>query len=255
MNTNLLQYRADLHVHTVLSPCAEVEMIPPLIVEQALSNHISLIAITDHNSSRNFAAVKKAAEGTGLTVLPGMELQTREEVHVLCLFDTESQIMDFQQVVDSHLPHLQNQPEHFGEQFVVDETGDFLAREDRMLLSSVNLSIGDAFRIVDNLGGLFIPAHVNRKAFGLLAILGFVPNDIDIKAIEISRHLTPNAALIQFPQLRDFSIIQNGDVHRLDEFLGSLTFNLEKPTISEIKLALTKSENRSYFIETPNNTI
>jgi 3',5'-nucleoside bisphosphate phosphatase len=242
-------------VHTVLSPCADVEMIPPLIVEYALEKQISLIAITDHNSSRNFAAVKKAAEGTSLTVLPGMELQTREEVHVLCLFDTEDQIKEFQQIVDKNLPIFKNQPEHFGEQFIVDETGEFLAREDKMLLSSVNLSIEDASRIVDNLGGLFIPAHVDRKAYGLLAILGFVPTDVGIIAVEISRHLTPAAALLQFPQLKGFSIVQNGDVHRLNEFLGSLLLTIKKPTISEIKSALTNSQNRSFFIETSDNTI
>lgn len=242
-------------MHTVLSPCAEVEMIPPLIVEKALEKHISLIAITDHNSSRNFAAVKKAAAGTSLTVLPGMELQTREEVHILCLFDSEDQIQEYQQIVDKLLPDFKNQPEHFGEQFIVDETGGFLAREDRMLLSSVNISIEDAFRIVEDLGGLFIPAHVNRKAYGLLANLGFVPTDIDIKAVEISRHLTPAAALLQFPQLEGFSIVQNGDVHRLDEFLGSLILRIENPTISEIKSALTISQNRSFFIETSDNTI
>jgi 3',5'-nucleoside bisphosphate phosphatase len=242
-------------VHTVLSPCAEVEMIPPLIVEKAIEKQISIIAITDHNSSRNFAAVKKAAAGTSLTVLPGMELQTREEVHILCLFDTEDQIQEYQQIVDKLLPDFKNQPEHFGEQFIVDETGEFLAREDRMLLSSVNVSIEDAFRIVENLGGLFIPAHVNRKAYGLLANLGFVPTDIDIQAVEISRHLTPVAALLQFPQLEGFSIVQNGDVHRLDEFLGSLILKIENPTISEIKSALTISQNRSFFIETSDNTI
>jgi len=242
-------------VHTVLSPCAEVEMIPPLIVEKALEKHISLIAITDHNSSRNFSSVKKAAAGTSLTVLPGMEVQTREEVHVLCLFDSEDQINIFQQIVDTHLPDSKNQPEHFGEQFIVDETGGFLAREEKMLLSSVNLSIEDVFRNVEYLGGLFIPAHVNRKAFGLLANLGFVPTDIDIKAVEISRHLTPAAALLQFPQLKGFSIIQNGDVHQLDDFLGSLSLTIENPTISEIKLALTNSKDRSFFIESSYNTI
>jgi 3',5'-nucleoside bisphosphate phosphatase len=242
-------------VHTVLSPCAEVEMIPPLIVKNALEKNISIIAITDHNSSRNFASVKNAAAGTSLTVLPGMELQTREEVHVLCLFDSVEQINELQQIVDLNLPDIKNQAEHFGEQFIVDETGGFLAREDRMLLSSVNISIEDAFRIVEDLGGLFIPAHVNRKAYGLIANLGFVPTDIDIKVVEISRHLTPAAALVQFPQLKGFSIIQNGDVHRLEEFLGSLFLFIGHPTISEIKSALTNSQDRSFFVETFDNTI
>src|ERR1041385_6788538 len=94
------QYRAELHVHTVLSPCAGVEMIPPVIVDEALAHGINLIAITDHNQTANISAVMEAAQGTGLTVLPGMELQTSEEVHVLCLFDGLDQAEAWQRRVD-----------------------------------------------------------------------------------------------------------------------------------------------------------
>src|SRR5512136_136217 len=99
-----MKIRADLHIHTVLSPCAEVEMIPPLIVERALDAGLDLIAITDHNASANAAAVIDAARGTGLKVLPGIELQTREEVHLLCLFDSLEQLQTWQTEVDDALP-------------------------------------------------------------------------------------------------------------------------------------------------------
>lgn len=248
LNCQLYQFRADLHVHTVLSPCAEVEMIPPLIVESALDNGIHLIAITDHNSSANFLAVQKAAEETPLVVLPGVELQTREEVHTLCLFDDYSQILEFQQIIDRSLPDMHNQPEHFGEQFIVDETGDFIRREDRLLLTSTQISLKEAWHIVRNIGGLFIPAHVNRKAFGLIEHLGFVPKDINVNAVEISRHISPAESLLKFPQLVGYPIIQNGDVHRLDEFLGSLILNISEATTSEISLALSESQGRSFTI-------
>ena len=104
----LRRFRADLHVHTVLSPCADVEMIPPLIVETALELGINLIAITDHNSTANIEAVQKAALHTSLTVLPGMELQTKEDVHSLCLFDTLDQTNSFQKIVNATLPVLNN---------------------------------------------------------------------------------------------------------------------------------------------------
>ena len=117
---------AELHVHTVLSPCAEVEMIPPFIVRTAVERGIHLIAVTDHNASANVAAVQQAAHGTNLTVLPGMELQTREEVHLLCLFDTLEQLAAWQATVDANLPDLENNIDYFGEQFVVDHTGDFI---------------------------------------------------------------------------------------------------------------------------------
>ena len=248
MNRPLQQFRSDLHVHTVLSPCAEVEMIPPLIVESALDNNIQLIAITDHNSSANFLAVQKAAKDTPLVVLPGIELQTREEVHTLCLFDDYSQILQFQEIIDRSLPNLQNQPEHFGEQFIVDETGDFIRREDRLLLTSTDLSLKEAWQFVTKIRGLFIPAHVNRKAFGLIENLGFMPTDIEVNAVEISRHLSPAEAFLKFPQLKGFPLIQNGDVHRLNEFLGSLIFTIADSTISEINLALSGSQGRSYTI-------
>ena len=223
-------------------------MIPPLIVESALDNDIHLIAITDHNTSDNFAAVHKAAEGTPLIVLPGVELQTREEVHTLCLFDDHSQILKFQKFIEASLPNLQNKPEYFGEQFIVDATGDFIRREDRLLLSSTLLSLKEAWVLVTKLGGLFIPAHVNRKAFGLIETLGFVPTDIKVNAVEISRHLSPVEAITKFPQLTGYPIVQNGDVHRLDEFLGTLLFNISEATISEIKLALSESQGRSFSV-------
>lgn len=242
------KYRADLHVHTVLSPCAEIEMLPPLIVSEAKIRGIDLIAITDHNASANIEAVQKAALGSGITVLPGMELQTKEEVHVLCLFDTIDQIMEFQKLVDQQLPPIKNRPDFFGEQLVVDENGDFIRKEDQLLLTSTTFSLNEAYHFVDEIGGLFIPAHVNRKANGLLEILGFVPNDIPFLALELSRHISPEEAKEKYPQINIFEIIQNGDVHRLSEFIGTTTFEIENPSINEIKLALKKEVNRSYFV-------
>jgi hypothetical protein len=242
---NLIKpFRTDLHVHTVLSPCAEVEMIPPLIVEYALDLGITLIAITDHNSSANIEAVQKAAFKTPLNVLPGMELQTREEVHSLCLFDTIEQIYQLQKLVTETLPPIKNEAEHFGEQFVVDETGEFIRREEQLLLVSSSLSLNDAWKFVNDLGGLFIPAHVNRKAFGLLGSLGLVPTDIQIEALEISKHLNPEDAAKQLPQVRGYPLIQDGDVHRLDEFNGKMTLYLEAPTIDEIRMAIHNNNGR-----------
>lgn len=241
-------YTADLHVHTVLSPCAEVEMIPPLIVRAALAKGINLVAITDHNSSANAGAVQKAASGTELTVLPGMELQTREEVHLLCLFETLEQVEAWQTIVNLYLPSLENKIEYFGEQFVVDETGEFVRRETQLLLTSADLSLTEAVTTVMELDGLAIPAHINRPAFSLLANLGFVPPDVPFAALELSRHLSPAAACEKFPQLSHFPLIQNGDVHRLDEFLGATVFRLAAPTIAELRLALRHEQDRSFVV-------
>ncbi|MHC1784892.1 MAG: PHP domain-containing protein [Anaerolineaceae bacterium] len=248
LDEELKVFRAELHVHTVLSPCAEVEMIPPLIIAEALAHNINLIAITDHNSSANIAAVQKAAKNFDITVLPGVELQTREEVHILCIFDTLAQIAAFQKTINNALPPIRNRPDYFGEQFVVDETGDFIKREDRLLLTSTDISLNDAAEEVDSLGGLFIPAHVNRSAFGLIGTLGFIPPNIHFEAVEISRHLRPADASRSFPQISGLPMIQSGDVHRLEEFLGVNEFRMKAPTVSEIRLALAGHEGRSFRI-------
>jgi hypothetical protein len=242
----LKTYRAELHVHTVLSPCAGVEMIPPLIVNTALEHGIQVIAITDHNATANIAAVMEAAQGTSLTVLPGMEMQTKEEVHLLCLFDTLEQAAEWQKVVDTHLPNLQNNIEFFGEQFVVDASGDFLRREERLLINSVDLGLDDATEQIRILGGLAIPAHVDRKANGLLEVLGLVPPGFE--ALEISRHITPAEAVQKYPQLRGYSLIQGGDVHYLDGFIGTTQLSVENPTISEINLAIHAQDGRNLSI-------
>ncbi|GAB4495564.1 MAG: PHP domain-containing protein [Anaerolineales bacterium] len=244
----MLNLRAELHVHTVLSPCAGIEMIPPLIVQQALDFGLNLLAITDHNASANVAAVQKAAAGSGLTVLPGMEVQTQEEVHLLCLFDTLDQLNLWQARVDCALPPLKNDEELFGAQFVVDETGDFIRSEERLLLTSAHIAFDDAVKEVDALGGLAIPAHVNRKAFGLFANLGFLPQGLPIAAIEISRHITAEAACHAYPQIAAYPLIQSGDVHYLDDFLGVLNLQVAAPTLSEIRLAFRQQENRRMWL-------
>jgi len=188
------KFRADLHVHTVLSPCADVAMIPPLIVQTALEHHIDLIAITDHNASANVWAVQKAAEGTDLTVLPGMEVQSREDVHLLTLFEDPATLETWQAQVNNALPDLPNQPEFFGEQFVVDETGDYLHSEPRLLLTSTGFTIDEIFERVNALGGLVIPAHVERFSYGLLPTLGLISEKWQLLALEISRNITPEKA-------------------------------------------------------------
>jgi len=223
-------------------------MIPPILVAEALERHIDLIAITDHNHTANIEAVQQAAAGTPLTVLPGVELQTKEEVHSLCLFDTLEQSLAFQTIIDQHLPELKNNPEFFGEQYVVDASGDFIRCEEQLLIISCNLSLKEAFHIVTDMGGLFIPAHVNRIKFGLLPVLGLVPTDIMLDALEISRHITPQAARELYPQLEQFPLLVGGDVHHPDQFLGVNQFTIEKPSIAELRQALHHQNGRDFSI-------
>jgi PHP family Zn ribbon phosphoesterase len=242
-------YRAELHVHTVLSPCAGVEMIPPVIVEEALKRDINLIAITDHNATANIGAVMEAAKGTGLTVLPGMELQTQEEVHVLCLFEGLDQAQAWQRIVDSKFPDLLNDEEKVGEQYVVDPTGSFIRKEERMLISNIDMSLEEAVAGVNALGGIVIPAHVERRAYGLLAVLGFALPIFE--ALEVSHYTSVLEASRQFPDIKSFPVFQSGDVHYRDGFLGLMEFEILAPTIAEIRQAMRGEGGRCMRIIAP----
>ncbi len=251
----LRPYLADLHVHTVLSPCAEVEMIPPLIVKRARELALGIIAIADHNSAENAAAVIEAARGFDLTVLPGMEVQTREEVHLLCLFDTVVQVLDWQAVVYDHLPPLKNRPEFFGAQFVVDATGDFVRHNDRLLITSTSLSVEEVASAVEERKGLCIAAHVDRPSFSLLANLGFVPPDVHFAAIEVSRNARIDDLRERHPTLSGYSFVSSGDAHRLDEMSDRTILTVEKPTINEIYAAFRRQEGRRVKVVTDGLTL
>lgn len=224
-------------------------MIPPLIVREALEHRIDIIAITDHNASANVRAVQKAADGTGLTVLPGMEVQTREDVHLLCLFASLSDLETWQRTVDLSLPDTLNQPEYFGEQYIVDENGEYIRTETRLLLTATEFSIEEVIQQVAELGGLVIPAHVDRKSFGLFPTLGFLANWWHFPALEISRHISPEVLHEKFPSSKNHTLIQSGDVHRLDEFLGTTLLDVKSPTLSEINMALRGENGRNVSLE------
>jgi PHP family Zn ribbon phosphoesterase len=236
--------RAEFHIHTVLSPCAEVEMIPPLIVSTASELGIQLIAITDHNSTANCAAVMRAAEGTAVTVLPGIELSTREEVHALCLFDTLDQASAFQSILDTAFPALENEPERYGKQCVVDHTGVLIRNETLRLSTSSNLSLKEAYQAVSGLGGLFIPAHVDRRAFGMISVLGSILHDIPFEALEISRQMPLEETVVKYPEVSRYPLLQSGDVHQLSSFMGVNQLTLKECSLAEIRKALAGKDGR-----------
>ncbi|HHX44902.1 MAG TPA: PHP domain-containing protein [Chloroflexi bacterium] len=230
----------DLHVHTVVSPCAEVEMIPPLIVRQALALGLGFIAVTDHNTAENAAAVVAAARGTGLAVLPGMEVQTREDAHLLCLFETVGQALDWQAIVYAHLPPLENREDVFGAQYVVDETGAYLYTNRRLLLTATTLSAEEAVAGVARLGGLTIAAHIDRRAYSLIGSLGFIPPGLALAAVEVTRADVP----IDRRLIGDRPVIVSGDAHRLSEMRADTLFRVCEPTIQELALALRGEAGR-----------
>ena len=242
-------FLTDLHLHTVLSACAETEMLPEFIVERAKELGLRLIAVTDHNSAENAAAVVTAAAGTGISVLPGMEVQTREEVHLLCLFDTLEQVGLWQEEVYAHLPPVKNDERVFGIQIVLDAEGNVVGRNDRMLLIATSFSVEEVVRRVCDLSGVCIPAHVDRPAYSVIASLGFIPPDLGIAGVEIS-HLTGlKEARARFPQLERYSLVAGGDAHRLQDMARRTTLKLAEATVAELSLALAGEGDRGVWVD------
>ncbi|MHB9033104.1 MAG: PHP domain-containing protein [Anaerolineae bacterium] len=217
---------ADLHIHTVASPCAELEMLPSLIISRAVELGLGCLAVTDHNTTTNIRAVQQCAAPFGIRVLPGMEVQTREDVHLICLFDTLEQATAWQEVVDAALPDIANRPDVFGAQLVVDENDEFVRFIDRMLLVATSLSVEQVINQVTNLGGIVVAAHVDRQAYSLLAVLGFIPLELNLSALEISRATSIEEAKAKFPSLINWPLITNSDAHRLEEMRSSMQLAL-----------------------------
>ncbi|NLG83951.1 MAG: PHP domain-containing protein, partial [Firmicutes bacterium] len=167
--------RADLHLHSALSPCAESSMSPAGLVRAALTADLAVIAVTDHNAVCNLAAVQAAAERVGIWVIPGMEVQTKEEVHLLCYFPDLAAAGSFAAFIWEYLPPFPNDERFFGRQEVYDPEGRPAGTCDRLLLCSADLSVEEVFRQVEAHGGICLPAHVDRRSFGLLGQLGLVP--------------------------------------------------------------------------------
>jgi len=247
----LKPFLADLHIHTVLSGCAEVEMIPPLILRQAKRMGLSLIAVTDHNACHNAEAVIQASAGSGIHVLPGMELQSKEEVHLLCLFDTVRQCRDWQEEVLKRLPPLLNKEAAFGTQFVVDSTGEWVRTEERFLAGAADIGIEEAVAMVHSLGGVVIPAHVDRPSFSLLSNLGMVPDSLKVRALEVTPLFVPNVGFEKWPQLKTWCLIVNGDAHRLQEIQNRTLFKIAAPLVQEIDLALSGEQGRQVVVTWP----
>lgn len=243
----MMHFVADLHIHTLLSPCASVEMTPTNIIAKAVEQGIDIIAITDHNACDNVAAVMEAAKGTNVAVLPGMEVETREEVHIVVLFDNIDQLKTWEIFVKRHMIGLLNDESSFGGQFIVDANDDFLGIKKEMLLASLTCGIEEVTAEVSSIGGICIASHVDRPMYSILSQLGFIPSDAVLSAVEVSRRITVAQAIEQFRNIGNMPVITSSDAHNLSDFVSGpkTVFYMEKPNLSEIKQALLHQNNRS----------
>ena len=203
----------DLHVHSCLSPCADLEMSPGEIVKRALAAGMDGLALTDHQSARNCPAIAECAARAGLPCLFGMELQTAEEVHTVALFDTVEAALALTDWVYEALPKRVNDPDTFGDQPVVTWDDDIVEMEWRILAMGCRRSIPEAAEKVRALGGLYIAAHVDRPNFSVLGSLGAIPEGC-FDAVELSR--TADEA-VWLPKAAGYAATRSSDAHNLDD--------------------------------------
>lgn len=233
-------YKADLHVHTVLSPCGGLDMSPVNVIAKAAVEKIDILAITDHNSLKHCVLAVEIGKKYGITVIPGAEVNTREEIHCLTLFENLKQAEAFQQYIDAHLTRIPNRPEFFGPQYLVDAEENILEEEENLLLAALDSELEAVEQEVHRLGGLFIPAHVNRMQNGLYSQLGFLPADLHADALELARS-GHEAFQEEHPEIADFPIITGSDAHTIEQIGANFTeFRLEAPDFRCIKQVLNE---------------
>jgi predicted metal-dependent phosphoesterase TrpH len=237
-------FKADLHIHTCLSPCAELNMGPKTIVDKAIQQGLDVIGISDHNSSENVPAVMRAAQDRNLTVLPGMEVTSKEEVHILAVFDTVDRALRLQEIVYAHL-HGENDTEAFGLQVVVNEDHDVLGFNKRLLAGATELSVEQVVDSISGLEGLAIAAHIDRETFGILGQLGFVPEELHLDALELSPNTSLEEAKRRFPEYAGYAFVRSSDAHSAAD-IGKVWTSLLlcEPSTREIKKALRGEDGR-----------
>ncbi len=244
------QFRADLHIHTILSPCADLEMSPKNIVRKAKELNLDIIGITDHNSTLQCEIVRKEAQKEGLTVYSGVEVTTQEEIHCLAFFGNTEALNKFQEYIDQNLPDFKNNTDLFGYQVVVDENENIIYEEDKLLISALNADIDSIEIMVHKLNGIFIPAHTNKPANSLLSQLGIIPPSLKVDAFEITNQITKEAFLSQNHLSDNTVIIRNSDAHFINQIASIATiFEMESPDFSEFRLALNNLSGRKVVMQ------
>jgi PHP family Zn ribbon phosphoesterase len=242
-------YKADLHIHTLLSPCGDLDMTPYEIVRVAKERGLDIIGITDHNTTKHGKLTREYGLQVGIYVLTGAEVTTKEEAHCLVFFSSDENLDDFDNYLQENLPDILNDTDRFGYQVQIDCEQNIIYEEQKFLLAAINKTIEEVAEKVHSLNGLFIPAHIDRPKFSIPSQLGFIPFDLDIDAVEISRNTTREDYLSKNKYLQKKTFIQSSDAHYLYQIGSSYCcFNIENISFEEIKMALHQKDGRSVVI-------
>jgi PHP family Zn ribbon phosphoesterase len=242
-------FKADLHIHSVLSPCAGLEMAPRNVMIKARDLGLDIIAITDHNSCENSRVYAKAAQEFGISYIYGVEVQSAEEIHTIALFEYPEQACSFSRELYDSLLSINNDPEFFGDQVVLDEKDNIKRFIKKALINSSVWTLETVFKKISSHSGFYFPAHINVQTYSLLGQLGFIPAEVDISAFGITANCNVQELYTNYPYLQDYTLIRNSDAHYLQDVGSGISqFYLEEPTLSEIILACNNQAGRQVTV-------
>lgn len=243
-----VEFIADLHIHTCLSPCAELSMTPRGIVERAASLGINILAVCDHNSAENVEVTRAVAKKKGIYVIAGMEINSLEEVHVLGLFSDAEGAWKMQEVVYQHLQAGENDEDSIGMQVVVNEDDEVLGFNKRLLIGATDLSVNSIVELIHSLSGIAVASHIDRDGFGIIGQLGFISPGIGFDALEISYQKTYEEALGLYGAYSQIPWVSSSDAHTIED-IGRRTSRLvlNHATFEEVCAALRPGGKRIFF--------
>lgn len=205
----------DLHIHSCLSPCGDMDMTPNNIVNMAIIKGLDIIAVADHNTCGNCRAVMEVGARNGLKVIPAMELNTKEDVHILCLFSDIEKAESFSCYIYNNIPQIVNNEEIFGKQVYMNSKDEVIGEEEKLLITASNIGVYDTALLCSEYGGIAIPAHIDRSSYSILSMLGFITEDMGFSTYELSLRAVASDLLKENKLLEDKIIIRNSDAHYL----------------------------------------
>lgn len=242
-------YKADLHIHSVLSPCGGLEMSPKSLIQRIKELKIEWIAITDHNSLANCPAYAKVAADNNVAFTYGVEIQTAEEIHLLAYFDDADKAMEFNIDLYNALLPITNDAEFFGDQVIIDSEENIIKIEEKALSNSVKWNLEETKKAVEAFGGICIPAHIDADVNSIFSQLGFIPEELSFSILGITSGLTIEVYLSLHPELKDYSFLRTSDAHYLSDLgCGSSSICVNKPSMSELMLASQHINGRKIII-------
>ncbi len=228
----------DLHIHSALSPCGDEDMTPNNIVNMARLKGLNMIAVTDHNTCGNVRAVMEVA-GDDILVIPGMEIESSEEVHILGYFPNIEAAEKMEELIRRNSTMVKNRPEIFGRQLYLNAEDEIVGEEERLLVMASGLTSKEVFYLVRELGGVPVPAHIDRTSYSMVSNLGFLPPELEITAVEITNGNRESWS----KDYSDMMVLSSSDAHYLGDIAEPMWYmDIKDNLIMEFLGKLTKKK-------------